>query len=162
MNKYIFIVLLLIFFISCTGNNKKTMNNNESNSMNNLNKINFRINNDFGNEEIVLNGNDIIEIKTRLSINDNIDILIKLTDNGKKIISEITRKNIGKNMYLYFDDTLLLSPRILLEINSTDIALSLGNDAQNILEYLMENDVFSINDLENINRWMSRQKLIKI
>ena len=161
MNK-IFIVLLLIFFISCTGNNKRTTNNNESNSMNNLNKINFRINNDFGDEEIVLNGDDIIEIKTRLSINDSIDILIKLTDNGKKIISEITRKNIGKNMYLYFDDTLLLSPRILLEINSTDIALSLGNDAQNILEYLMENDVFSINDLENINRWMSRQKLIKI
>jgi preprotein translocase subunit SecD len=125
--------------------------------MNNLNKINFRINNDFGDEEIVLNGDDIIEIKTRLSINDSIDILIKLTDNGKKIISEITRKNIGKNMYLYFDDTLILSARILLEINSTDIALSLGNDAQNILEYLMENDVFSINDLENINRWMSRQ-----
>ena len=156
MNK-IFIVLLLIFFISCTGNNKRTTNNNESNSMNNLNKINFRINNDFGDEEIVLNGDDIIEIKTRLSINDSIDILIKLTDNGKKIISEITRKNIGKNMYLYFDDTLILSARILLEINSTDIALSLGNDAQNILEYLMENDVFSINDLENINRWMSRQ-----
>ncbi|MDR0320831.1 MAG: hypothetical protein LBI28_04945 [Treponema sp.] len=157
MNKYIFIALLLIFFISCTGNNKKVMNNNVSNSMNNLNKINFRINNDFGNEEIILNGNDIIEIKTRLSINDSIDILFKLTDNGKKIISETTRENIGKNLYLYFDNLLLLSPMILMEINSTDMALSLGNDAQNILEYLIENNVFSIDELENINRWVSRQ-----
>jgi preprotein translocase subunit SecD len=133
------------------------MNNNESDSMNNLNKINFRINNDFGNEEIILNGNDIIEIKTRLSINDNIDILFKLTDNGKKIISETTRENIGKNLYLYFDNLLLLSPMILMEINSTDMALSLGNDAQNILEYLIENNVFSIDELENINRWVARQ-----
>jgi hypothetical protein len=75
---------------------------------NNIDKINFRIQNEYGIEEIVFDGIYINEIVKKISDqkgdysgDDRLSLIFKFTTEGKIKFSELSRKYLHKTLYIY-------------------------------------------------------------
>ena len=103
-------------------------------------KINFRIENEY----IFLDGSDIIEIKIlEERFMENIFISFTLTENGRIKIYDITKNNIGENINIYYDSLNIISAKIFMPINTSEIVLQseLNEQMINFINILMANNI---------------------
>jgi hypothetical protein len=121
-------------------------------------KFNFREENEF--QSIVLNGDDILEIKIvpqTIDLEmDSIEFLFYFTEYGKAKLSELTKKNIGKFMYIYFDDLLFFSAIVREEISGGVLLVSPLSWKEIVI--LIENDAISPNDIKLIVDWLIKRR----
>jgi preprotein translocase subunit SecD len=116
------------------------------NAQENTSRITFRIENSKETESF-LEGKDILEIKIlEDKFMDNIFVSFTLNDNGRKKLFEMTKGNIGNNICIFLDSTLIMSAKILMPLDINEIAIQGALD---------EKMIFFINTLiaQNIINW---------
>jgi preprotein translocase subunit SecD len=91
-----------------------------------------------------LDGNNILDIKIlERRFMDDIFISFELNDIGKIKLYEITKDNVGRYVYLYFDNTQIMSLLISMPINANKMVLQSQLNEQMIyfINVLIDNKI---------------------
>jgi hypothetical protein len=117
------------------------------------NKFFFRIEDQITNEEIIIHGNDIRKMRFDVNVFEKPEVIIHFTRSGSRKSSKLTMNNVGKPMYIYFDDTLFVSPIISGPVKN-NATMNLGIEE---VEFLISKGIFSSNDdLGIIEKWVEK------
>jgi hypothetical protein len=108
--------------------------------------ITFTIKDDLGNENVVINGDDIKSIYKSYDQFSGIGIVFKFNDTGTEKLASVTENNIYNEMHIYLNDELLVSANILEKIPTGEVALS-GVDVEFINALVVQN-ILPAEDLE--------------
>ncbi|MCL6589957.1 MAG: protein translocase subunit SecD [Firmicutes bacterium] len=84
-------------------------------------RLTFRIDN-----RIVLDGTDLSDINVSYRAGENL-ILFKFKGNGAKQLAKITTENVGKQMKVYLDETMLIDPVIEEAITQGEGEIRMGH-----------------------------------
>ncbi|HOF34774.1 MAG TPA: hypothetical protein PK624_12280 [Spirochaetota bacterium] len=89
-------------------------------------------------DAVLLCEKDIAEVFSKTDYMGRPAMMINLTPDGARIFADITANNIGRNLAIVFEGKIILSARIMTQINSGDIMVS-GSFSQKEIDDMVKN-----------------------
>lgn len=89
-------------------------------------------------DAVLLCEKDIAEVFSKTNYMGRPAMMINLTPDGARIFADITANNIGRNLAIVFEGKIILSARIMTQINSGDIMVS-GSFSQKEIDDMVKN-----------------------
>ncbi|HPY03498.1 MAG TPA: hypothetical protein PK419_12660 [Spirochaetota bacterium] len=89
-------------------------------------------------DAVLLCEKDIAEVFSKTDYMGRPAMMINLTPDGARIFAHITANNIGRNLAIVFEGKIILSARIMTQINSGDIMVS-GSFSQKEIDDMVKN-----------------------
>jgi len=147
MKNIVFIFFVIIYTLSQFGCEKKNIYSISFPFSNEIkNKFDFRIEEKNTNNEIILINNDIREISFDINAFVRPEVNIVFSGKGVRKFNKLITNNEGKQMNIFFDNTLFVSPIIEGSIKNKAV-INLGIKE---VQFLLSKNIFSSTDLEII------------
>jgi len=141
-----------IFFITALALNPASCKNNQTRNPNgkpvqfrlvkeNINSANYSQTDkstEYLEDAVLLSEKDISEVYAKADYMGRPSMMINLTRDGAKTLSDITANNIGRNLAVIYEGKIILSARIMMQITNGDIQVT-GSFSQTEIEDMIKN-----------------------